>query len=63
MKLQNSLDIIQNSVVKVKCDMAELLSRDELQERREEHLETLLCTFLHTTPDTGASSIDIMNDP
>jgi hypothetical protein len=63
MKLQNSLDITQNSVFEVKRDMAELLNRDDRRERREERLETLLCALLHTTPDTGTPAKDIVNDP
>jgi hypothetical protein len=62
-ELQNSLDNIQNSVFEVRHDMKELLIRDKLREHREERLETLICTLLHTTPDTGTSSPDIAHDP
>jgi hypothetical protein len=62
-ELQNSLDNIQNSVFEVRRDMKELLIRDKLREHREERLETLICTLLHTTLDTGTSSPDIAHDP
>jgi hypothetical protein len=43
----------------VKCDIKELLQRDERRARCEEHLESLIQDLRHTTPDMGISDKEI----
>jgi hypothetical protein len=50
MELQSAIAIIQDLVFEVQCDLANLLFRYELWERREERLEALISTLLHPTP-------------
>jgi hypothetical protein len=48
--------------MEVKHDIKELLNRDERRVRREERLETLLCSLAHHS-DTGIPAKDIAQDP
>jgi hypothetical protein len=53
MEIQSAIAIIQDLVFEVRRDLANLLFKYEIGERREERLEALISSLLHKTPTPG----------